>query len=127
MDILLSILNIEGDKDTFIKKIYTLEEAGITNFHIDVTDGRFAGEDNIEEMYKKATILRDISIMQREVHLMTYDIYKNIDLFAFIEPKTIYVHIEAIKKEGLSPVEVVKYIREYDIRSRNGIKSRNTI
>ena len=116
MDILLSILNITGDKDTFIKKIHTLEEAGIQTFHIDVTDGRFAGVDNVDEMYKKASILRDVSIMQKEVHLMTYDIYKNIDLFAFIEPTTIYVHIEAIKKEGLCPIEVVKYIREYDIQ-----------
>ena len=129
MDISVSILDLKEDR--FVKDIYNLEEAGINSFHIDVMDGKFTeSENNIDNMYSKTSILNQVSIMKKDVHLMTYDLERNIDLFSFLEPDIITVHYEAIIKEyNLEKVkkeiqiqkikEVMDYIRKKGIKARN--------
>lgn len=129
MDISVSILDLKEDR--FVKDIYNLEEAGINSFHIDVMDGKFPeSKNNIDNMYSKTSILNQVSIMKKDVHLMTYDLERNIDLFSFLEPDIITVHYEAIIKEynlekakkGIQ-IQKIKEVMEY-IRKK-GIKARN--
>ncbi len=129
MDISVSILDLKEDR--FVKDIYNLEEAGINSFHIDVMDGKFTeSKNNIDNMYSKTSILNQVSIMKKDVHLMTYDLERNIDLFSFLEPDIITVHYEAIIKEyNLEKVkkeiqiqkikEVMEYIRRKGVKARN--------
>ena len=129
MDISVSILDLKEDR--FLKDIYNLEEAGINSFHIDVMDGNFTeSKNNIDNMYSKTATLSQLSIMKKDVHLMTYDLERNIDLFSFLEPDIITVHYEAIIKEyNLEKeskeiqIQKIKEVMEY-IR-RKGIKARN--
>ncbi len=129
MDISVSILDLKEDR--FVKDIYNLEEAGINSFHIDVMDGKFTeSKNNIDNMYSKTSILNQVSIMKKDVHLMTYDLERNIDLFSFLEPDIITVHYEAIIKEynlekesKEKQIQKIKEVMEY-IR-RKGIKARN--
>ena len=129
MDLTISILDLKNEG--FIKNIYNLEEAGIKSFHIDVMDGKFTeSKNNIDDMYSKLSLLNQVSIMKKDVHLMTYDLERNIDLFSFLEPDIITVHYEAIIKEyNLDKakkeiqIQKIKEVMEY-IR-RKGIKARN--
>ena len=129
MDISVSILDLKEDR--FLKDIYNLEEAGINSFHIDVMDGKFIeSKNNIDNMYSKTATLSQLSIMKKDVHLMTYDLERNIDLFSFLEPDIITVHYEAIIKEynlekesKEKQIQKIKEVMEY-IR-RKGIKARN--
>lgn len=129
MDISVSILDLKEDR--FVKDIYNLEEAGINSFHIDVMDGKFTeSKNNIDNMYSKTATLSQLSIMKKDVHLMTYDLERNIDLFSFLEPDIITVHYEAILKEynlekeskekQIQKIkEVMRYIQKKGIKARN--------
>ena len=129
MDISVSILDLKEDR--FLKDIYNLEEAGINSFHIDVMDGKFTeSKNNIDNMYSKTATLSQLSIMKKDVHLMTYDLERNIDLFSFLEPDIITVHYEAIIKE----YNLEKEIKEKQIQKikevigyiqKKGVKARN--
>lgn len=129
MDISVSILDLKEDR--FVKDIYNLEEAGINSFHIDVMDGKFTeSKNNIDNMYSKTSILNQVSIMKKDVHLMTYDLERNIDLFSFLEPDIITVHYEAIIK-GYNLEKVKKEIQIQKIKEvigyiqKKGVKARN--
>lgn len=127
MNLTISILDIKEDE--FVRSIYNLEEAGISSFHIDVMDGKFTeSKNNIDEMYSRLSVLNQVSIMKKDVHLMTYDLERNIDLFAFLEPDTITVHYEAIIKEyNLEKetkekqlekiIEIIRYIQKKGIKA----------
>ena len=127
MNLTISILDIKEDE--FVRSIYNLEEAGISSFHIDVMDGKFTeSKNNIDEMYSRLSVLNQVSIMKKDVHLMTYDLKRNIDLFAFLEPDTITVHYEAIIKEyNLEKetkekqvekiIEIIRYIQKKGIKA----------
>ena len=121
MDLTISILDLKNEG--FIKNIYNLEEAGIKSFHIDVMDGKFTeSKNNIDDMYSKLSLLNQVSIMKKDVHLMTYDLERNIDL--------ITVHYEAIIKEynleketkekQIQKIkEVIGYIQKKGVKARN--------
>jgi ribulose-phosphate 3-epimerase len=129
MDISVSILDLKEDR--FVKDIYNLEEAGIISFHIDVMDGKFTeSKNNIDNMYSKTSILNQVSIMKKDVHLMTYDLERNIDLFSFLEPDIITVHYEAIIKEynlekAKKEIQIQKIKEVMEYIQRKGIKARN--
>ena len=129
MDISVSILDLKEDR--FVKDIYNLEEAGINSFHIDVMDGKFTeSKNNIDNMYSKTSILNQVSIMKKDVHLMTYDLERNIDLFSFLEPDIITVHYEVIIKEynlekAKKEIQIQKIKEVMDYIRRKGIKARN--
>ena len=112
MDIQISILDLK--KEEFVRSIYDLEENGIRAFHIDVMDGEFAGKNNIDYMYTMLNTLDQISIMKKEVHLMTYNLERNIELFSFLEPSAIIFHIEAVKSKE-DTKKIIRKILSYNI------------
>lgn len=94
-------------------------------------DGKFTeSKNNIDDMYSKLSLLNQVSIMKKDVHLMTYDLERNIDLFSFLEPDIITVHYEAIIKEynleketkekQIQKIkEVIGYIQKKGVKARN--------
>ena len=122
--ILLSVLDMDIN-DMFIQSIYNAEEAGIKEFHIDVMDGKFVENNNLDNMYEKFKIIDNISILKKEVHLMTYDLKERIDEYALNNVSVITIHKDAIENNSLE--EIIKYIKSYDIQVGIAIKPNENI
>lgn len=122
--ILLSVLDMDIN-DMFIQSIYNAEEAGIKEFHIDVMDGKFVKNNNLDNMYEKFKIIDNISILKKEVHLMTYDLKERIDEYALNNVSIITIHKDAIENNSLD--EIIKYIKSYDIQAGIAIKPNENI
>lgn len=122
--ILLSVLDMDIN-DMFIQSIYNAEEAGIKEFHIDVMDGKFVENNNLDNMYEKFKIIDNISILKKEVHLMTYDLKERIDEYALNNVSIITIHKDAIENNSLD--EIIKYIKSYDIQAGIAIKPNENI
>lgn len=122
--ILLSVLDMDIN-DMFIQSIYNVEEAGIKEFHIDVMDGKFVKNNNLDNMYEKFKIIDNISILKKEVHLMTYDLKERIDEYALNNVSVITIHKDAIENNSLE--EIIKYIKSYDIQVGIAIKPNENI
>ncbi len=122
--ILLSVLDMNIN-DMFIQSIYNVEEAGIKEFHIDVMDGKFVKNNNLDNMYEKFKIIDNISILKKEVHLMTYDLKERIDEYALNNVSIITIHKDAIENNSLD--EIIKYIKSYNIQAGIAIKPNENI
>lgn len=107
MEISLSILDLELDKD-FKNKISVLDNTKILSYHIDVMTNEFVGRDTVNSMYSKASNIRNITKKDINIHLMTEDIKRNIELFSFLNPNSITFHLEAVN----SKEDVKKYIKK---------------
>lgn len=122
--ILLSVLDMDIN-DMFIQSIYNVEEAGIKEFHIDVMDGKFVKNNNLDNMYEKFKIIDNISILKKEVHLMTYNLKERIDEYALNNVSIITIHKDAIENNSLD--EIIKYIKSYNIQAGIAIKPNENI
>ncbi len=122
--ILLSVLDMDIN-DMFIQSIYNVEEAGIKEFHIDVMDGKFVENNNLDNMYEKFKIIDNISILKKEVHLMTYDLKERIDEYALNNVSIITIHKDAVENNSLE--EIIKYIKSYNIQVGIAIKPNENI
>ena len=110
MQISASILSLE--KENITKKLYNLEVAGVDYFHIDVMDGKFVKNNTSEVMKENSLILKHISQIPLDVHLMVEDIDYYINEYLDLKPKYITFHYEVNKnKEKL--IEKIKYIQKY--------------
>lgn len=128
MEISLSILDLENEN--FVREIYNLEQAGIRRFHIDVIDGQFAGEkSNIENMYEKAYILNQVSLMTKDIHIMAYDVENIVEKMVYVEPQTITFQYEAIaEKYGKEKVfKIIEKIKEEGVLAGIAIKPETNI
>lgn len=110
MQISASILSLE--KENITKKLYNLEVACVDYFHIDVMDGKFVKNNTSEEMKENSLILKHISQIPLDVHLMVEDVEYYINEYLDLKPKYITFHYEVNKnKEKL--IEKIKYIQKY--------------
>jgi len=121
IEVSTSLLNVE--EDNVLKTIYELETALTDYFHIDVMDGRFVEKNTTEKMLKYSTIIKQVSNIPLDVHLMVEDIYKYIDEFLVFEPRIITFHIEAAEK----PTEIIQYIKEHNCNVGISIKPNTPI
>lgn len=108
--------SVLGIKDNFLKNIYELEYAGIDYFHIDVMDGVFVENNTLSIMHKYISLIKQVSMLDVDVHLMTTNIKGYIDEFAKYIPNTILFHIEECS-ESKEALEYIKYIRDYGIKA----------
>lgn len=92
-----SVLNV--DKDNAVHTFYDLETAKIDFFHIDVMDGKFVENNNIDLMRDYAVTLSHISNLGLDVHLMVENVEEMIDEFLVADPERITFHVEAIDDE----------------------------
>ena len=113
-----SVLSVEKENAT--STFYDLETSKINYFHIDVMDGKFVENNNIELMKDYALTISHISNIGLDVHLMVEDVEKQMEEYLMLEPKIITFHIEAIKdKERIK--EIIHDLKE---NNRIGYRSR---
>ena len=124
MEISTSILTVEKEKAT--KTFYDLEVAGTDYYHIDIMDGKFVEKNTEELMYEYSNIIKQISNLPLDVHLMVEDIKPHIEKYIPLEPSIITFHYEACKnKEGV--LELINYIKQNNIKPAISIKPNTSI
>ena len=92
-----SVLNV--DKENAVHTFYDLETSKIDFFHIDVMDGKFVENNNIDLMKDYAVTISHISNLGLDVHLMVENVEEMIDEFLVSDPERITFHVEAIDDE----------------------------
>ena len=125
MEIATSVLNVIG-KENPTKIFYDLEVAKTDYYHIDVMDGRFVEKNTDKEMHEFSNTIKQISNLPLDVHLMVSDVKEYIDRYASFEPLYITIHYEACKDKK-EVRELLKYIRESNIRCGLSIKPNTTL
>lgn len=109
VEISASVLNVEEEESA--KTFYNLEVAKIDYFHIDVMDGKFVENNTVDKMNKYSNILKHITLLPIDVHLMVEDVETYVKLYSTIEPSVITFHYEAVKdKEKIK--NIINLIRE---------------
>lgn len=112
-DIAVSVLSVQ--KEDAVSTFYNLETAKINYFHIDVMDGKFVENNNLDIMKEYSLTISHISNIGLDVHLMVKDVEQIMDEYIELNPKTITFHYEAVKdKERI--ITIIKDIKD------NGIK-----
>lgn len=94
-EVAVSILSV--DKENATHTFYNLETARPEYFHIDVMDGKFVENNNLELMKDYATTISHISNIPLDVHLMVENIEEIADEYIDLAPDRITFHIEALK------------------------------
>lgn len=94
-DVSVSILSV--DKENATHTFYNLETARPEYFHIDVMDGKFVENNNLELMKDYATTISHISNIPLDVHLMVENVEEIMDEYMDLLPDRITFHIEAVK------------------------------
>ena len=112
-EVSVSILSVE--KENAVSTFYNLETAKVDYFHIDVMDGKFVENNNLELMKDYSLTLSHISNTGLDVHLMVENVEEIMDYYISLEPKIITFHYEAIKDKE----RILNIINEI---KRNGIK-----
>ncbi len=124
LEISTSILTVEQENAT--KTFYDLEVAGTDYYHIDVMDGKFVEKNTQEKMYEYANIIKQMSNIPLDVHLMVENIKENIDRYIPLSPSIITFHYEACKdKEEVR--KMINYIKENNIKPAISIKPNTSI
>ena len=108
-EISASILNLEEENAT--KKMYNLETAKIDYFHIDVMDGKFVKNNNLELMKKYALTVSHISNLGIDVHLMVENVEEYVEEYLDLNPQIITFHIEA-SKSGERTQKIIDLIKQ---------------
>lgn len=113
VEISTSLLNVE--RESASKIIYGLEVAHTDYYHIDVMDGIFVPKDTLDMMKEYTNIVKQISNIPIDVHLMVEDVKKHIDEYMSFEPNIITFQIESAKsKEEIK--ELIDYIKVAGIK-----------
>ena len=116
-----------NDTETIIEKgkesktFFALEKAKTDYFHIDVMDGKFVEKNTVDKMNQYSNILKQITTLPLDVHLMVEDVETYIKLYSAIEPNMITFHLEAIKdKEKI--YEMIKLVKDNNCKVDIAIK-----
>lgn len=118
-EISTSILTVAKEDAT--KVFYDLEVAGTNYYHIDVMDGIFVEKNTEQLMYEYANTIKHVSNLPLDVHFMVENVKANIDKYIPLAPSIITFHYESCKNNE-EVVEIIKYIRENNIKPAISIK-----
>ena len=124
VEISTSILTVEKEKAT--KTFYDLEVAGTDYYHIDIMDGKFVEKNTEELMYEYSNIIKQISNLPLDMHLMVEDIKPHIEKYIPLEPSIITFHYEACKNKE-EVLELINYIKQNNIKPAISIKPNTSI
>lgn len=113
IEIATSLLDIK--RDDIVKKIYEIETAKTDYFHIDVMDGKFVKNNNVELMMEYAEYINNISNVPMEVHLMVDDIQSFVKAYLPMNPSTIMFHLEACNKKD-EDIKVIQMIKDAGVK-----------
>ena len=123
VEISASVLNVE--KETSAQTFYNLETSGIDYFHIDVMDGDFVEQNTVTKMMEYTSIIKQISNIPIDVHLMVRDIEAFVEYYIPFAPNRITIHYEADRKEKI--LEQIKKIKENEIKVGISVKPNTKI
>jgi ribulose-phosphate 3-epimerase len=90
----LSVSVISGDPLTFVEDAKQLELGGIDSYHFDVMDGMFVPRFGLYPEY--LNMVRELSDLPIDVHLMVSDPEKYLDVFANGEKIRLIPHVESL-------------------------------
>jgi ribulose-phosphate 3-epimerase len=90
----LSVSVISGDPLTFVEDAKHLELGGIDSYHFDVMDGMFVPRFGLYPEY--LNMVRELSDLPIDVHLMVTDPEKYLDVFATGEKIRLIPHVESL-------------------------------
>ena len=113
VEVAVSVLSVEPENAVSV--FYNLETAKINYFHIDVMDGKFVKNNNIDVMKDYALTLSHITNIGLDVHLMVEDVQKFVEDFALFNPKIITFHYEAIQDKS-KIMRIIKNIKDSGIQ-----------
>lgn len=116
IEVSVSILTV--DKNNAITDFYNLETAKPDYFHIDVMDGKFVENDNLELMKDYALTISQISNIGLDVHLMVNDVEEVMEDFISFNPRIITFHYEAINTNE-KILEIIRKVKESGAKVRN--------
>ena len=112
-EVSVSILSV--DKENATHTFYNLETARPEYFHIDVMDGKFVENNNLDLMKDYATTISHISNIPLDVHLMVENVEEIADDYIDLAPDRITFHIEALKdKDGI--FSFIQELKENNIK-----------
>lgn len=123
VEISASVLNVE--KENSAQTFYNLETSGIDYFHIDVMDGDFVEQNTVTKMMEYTSIIKQISNIPIDVHLMVRDIEAFVEYYIPFAPNRITIHYEADRKEKI--LEQIKKIKENEIKVGISVKPNTKI
>ena len=109
VEISASLLNL--NKENANRKIYDKKKKKIDCFHIDVMDGQFVENNNVDLMKDYALITSHISNLGIDVHLMVNNIEEFVEEYLSLSPRIITFHIESSKDEDRT-LKLIKKIKE---------------
>lgn len=119
VEISTSLLSV--DKDNNVKVIYNLEVAHTDYFHIDVMDGEFVENNTIEQMKSHVNVIKQVSNIPLDVHLMVKDVKKYVNEYLDIKPNIITFQYEALdSREEIK--EIIEYIKKNNVKVGLAIK-----
>jgi len=119
VEISTSILSVQ--KDGSIQKFYDLEVAHTDYFHIDVMDGKFVEADTTEIMREYTNVIKQISNIPLDVHLMVENVKEHVEEYLSVNPNIITFHYEALKdKEEI--MKMINYIKQNNVKVGISIK-----
>lgn len=119
MYISTSILSVEEVNST--KTFYNLEEAKTDYFHIDVMDGQFVENDTNNKMLNYCNIIKQISNLPLDIHLMVKDVKQFAAEYMKFEPDIITFHYESCSSDE-EVMELINFIKENNVKVGLSIK-----
>ena len=119
VEISTSLLSVEKEKS--IKVIYDLEVAHTDYYHIDVMDGEFVENDTRELMKSHIEVIKQISNIPIDVHLMVQNVKEYVDEYLDIRPNIITFQYEALKDKD-EVKSIIDYIKRNNAKVGIAIK-----
>jgi len=113
VEVSVSVLSV--DKENAVSTFYNLETAKVDYFHIDVMDGKFVENNNLELMKDYALTISHISNIGLDVHLMVENVEEVMDDYISLEPRIITFHYEAVKEKERM-MDIINEIKENRIK-----------
>ena len=124
VEVSASILSVK--KDDTLKTFYNLEAAKIDYFHIDVMDGKFVKNNNLDLMLENVRNLKNISNLPLDIHLMVEDIKDIADDYLAFNPNIITFHLEVCKNKK-KVFNIIEYIKQNNVKVGISIKPKTEI
>lgn len=112
-EVSISILDVKEDDS--IKTFYNLETAKPDYFHIDVMDGKFVKENNLEKMRDYTLKIHSMTMTPLDVHLMVEEPKNEFDYFIDQGADKITFHYEVYKSNG-DILNDIKYLIQNHVK-----------
>ena len=119
VEISTSLLSVEKEKS--IKVIYDLEVAHTDYYHIDVMDGQFVENNTRELMKSHVEVIKQISNIPIDVHLMVQNVKEYVNEYLDIMPNIITFQYEALETKD-AVRKIIDHIKKNNVKVGIAIK-----